>query len=270
MLNNQGICVDKNLRGKLVAARGASYKNCLVALAISTILSGCASQLDELNHLGSPPPVSKLTNPMEKPGYEPVHWKEEEEEGKKYSNSLWQPGASSFFKDQKARKVGDILTVTVKINDQAEFKNQTTRQRNNTDTASASSLLGMGGKIFGILPGGRVDPSSLLNVNGANTSNGIGDSKRNETVETNVAAMVTQILPNGNLVVHGDQEIRVNFELRQVSVDGLVRPEDISSSNTVDSNQIAEVKISYGGKGDITRAQQPRIGGQIIDILSPF
>ncbi len=234
------------------------------------LLASCGTQMEELSNLGKPPIMAKVITPMDKPGYEPVHWKQEdEEEGRKYSNSLWQPGASSFFKDKKARKVGDILTVTVKVKDKAEIKNETKRDRTSKDSASASHVFGLEEKLLGIIPG-IPDPAKLLDVAGTNSSNGKGEIKRDETIETNVAAMVSQILPNGNLVVHGDQEIRVNSELRKVTVDGIVRPEDISAGNSVDSDQIAEARISYGGKGTVSNLQQPRLGNQVIDILSPF
>lgn len=241
--------------------------------ALLLCLTACGSQMEELANVGRPPIMAKVEVPMDKTGYEPVHWQqneeEESEESGKYSNSLWQPGASSFFKDKKARKVGDILTVTVKIKDKAELKNETKRDRTSKDSASAPVMYGLENKLLGLIPG-VANPAKLLDVAGTNSSNGKGEIKRDETIETNVAAMVSQILPNGNLVVHGDQEIRINAELRKVTVDGIVRPEDISASNSVDSDQIAEARISYGGKGTMSSLQQPRVGNQIIDILSPF
>lgn len=260
----------------LAIKEGCAMKSGINFLSLTTCLSSlfllgaCGTQLADLQNIGKPPVMERVTSPMEKPGYEPVHWKAEEaEEGRKYSNSLWQTGSSSFFQDRKARKIGDILTVTVKVKDKAELKNQTKRDRTSSDSASAPNLFGLENKILGIVPG-VPDPSKLLDVTGTNSSDGKGEIKRDETIETNVAAMVTQILPNGNLVVHGDQEIRVNFELRKVTVDGIVRPEDISAVNSVDSDQIAEARISYGGKGEVTALQQPRLGNQVIDILSPF
>ncbi len=235
------------------------------------LLCACGTQMEELANIGKPPIMEKVIAPMNKPGYEPVRWKaeEDEEEGKKYANSLWQPGSSSFFKDKKARKVGDILTILVKIKDKAELKNETKRDRTSKDSASAPHLFGLEEKILGIVPG-VPDPSNLLDITGVNSSEGKGEIKRDETIETIVASMVTQILPNGNLVVHGNQEMRINSELRKITVDGIVRPEDISAANTVDSNQIAEARISYGGKGTLSSLQQPRLGNQVIDILSPF
>ncbi len=245
-----------------------NFKKALIGLTLVT--TGCSSQLAELDAVGKPPSMEQVVLPMEKESYNPLEWNvDDEENSPKYSNSLWQPGARAFFKDMKARRVGDILTVTVKIKDKAQLDNQTTRNRKTSDSANAPSIYGLENKILGAIPG-VADPAKLLDLAGSTDSTGTGKIARQEKIETSVAAMVTQILPNGNLVVHGDQEIRVNFELRKVTVDGIVRPEDISADNAVDSDQIAEARISYGGKGQITNVQQPRIGSQIIDVLSPF
>jgi flagellar L-ring protein precursor FlgH len=238
-------------------------------LVLLSLLTGCAAQMAEIENAGKPPAMEQVTVPMEKDNYEPLEWNQEEHAGSKYSNSLWQQGSRTFFKDLEARRVGDILKVTIKIKDKAELDNETKRSRSSTDNASAPKIFGLENKIVGLLPG-VADPAALLDLTGANTANGKGNIARGETIETSVAAMVTQILPNGNLVIHGDQEIRVNFELRKVTVDGIVRPEDISATNSLDSSQIAEARISYGGKGQITNVQQPRLGNQLIDILSPF
>jgi flagellar L-ring protein FlgH len=116
----------------------------------------------------------------------------------------------------------------------------------------------------------KVDPSNLVKM-GSNTSNvGSGSVDRSETINLTLAAMVTQILPNGNLVIGGHQQVRVNNELRDLQVAGIVRLEDITNANTVDLSQIAEARISYGGRGTVSDMQQPRYGSQLFDILMPF
>jgi flagellar L-ring protein precursor FlgH len=183
------------------------------------------------------------------------------------ANSLWRNGTRAFFKDQRAHQIGDILTVSVNINDAANMQNETQRQRNNNSTNSTiTSILGL--PTVPII--NQTVPAQLLNANGASNSDGKGQIQRTDTVTTNVAAVVTQVLPNGNLVVEGKQEIRVNFEMRELVVAGIVRPEDIQSDNTIDSTKIAEARIAYGGRGQITDVQQERDGQQISDILLPF
>lgn len=184
-------------------------------------------------------------------------------------NSLWQVGSKHFFKDQRASLIGDILTVNITINDEASIDNTTSRTRNNSEKADLTKFLGLEGQLGAILPDG-VTPSDLVSM-GSSTSNvGSGKVDRKESVNLTIAAVVTQILPNGNLVIQGRQEVRVNFEVRELTVLGVIRPEDISSTNTVEHTQIAEARISYGGRGQITDVQQARYGTQLFDIIFPF
>ena len=113
-------------------------------------------------------------------------------------------------------------------------------------------------------------PGRLLTADATSSSDGKGSVQRQESLTTNIAAVVTQLLPNGNMVVEGKQEIRVNFEMRELIVAGIVRPEDIQSDNTIDSSKIAQARIAYGGHGQITDVQQPRYGQQVMDVLLPF
>ncbi|MGE0753535.1 MAG: flagellar basal body L-ring protein FlgH [Alphaproteobacteria bacterium] len=242
----------------------------LVAAA-STALAGCASTMDKLESIGKPPPMSKVYNPTVEPDYEPLSWPlpENSPPPKQYANSLWQPGARAFFRDQRAARVGDILKVNIKIKDKAELDNETDRDRTGSDSISAPSVFGLQSKIFKPLPG-VADVSNLATVNTAGSHRGTGAIKREETIETEVAALVTQVLPNGNLAIHGSQEIRINNEIREISVEGVVRPQDIDTNNTVDSSQIAQARIIYGGRGQISDVQQPRWGSQVIEAVSPF
>ncbi len=238
---------------------------------ISTILSGCSSTLDKLDEVGKPPRMAEVSNPTEKAAYQPMTWPvpENAPPPKQYANSLWQPGARAFFRDQRAARVGDILRVNVKIGDKAEVDNATERKRDTSDSLAAPAVFGLEKRIFGFLPG-EADPSKLSSITGATDSKGNGSVKRKETIETQVAALITQVLPNGNFVIDGSQEVRINFEIREISVKGVVRPEDIKSDNTIDSSQIAESRITYGGRGQLTDMQQPRWGNQVIETLSPF
>jgi flagellar L-ring protein precursor FlgH len=242
----------------------------LSIILLATTVIGCGDTMQELKNVGKEPPLEKMVLPMSKQNYEPVDWDvDDEPTQKRYANSLWQQGARAFFKDMKARRVGDILKVTVKIQDKAELENSTQRTRSTDEDSNANSIFGIEDKLLDTIPG--TSPASfLLDVASSGSTSGTGTVDREEIIETEIASMVTQILPNGNLVIHGDQEIRVNYEVRKITVDGIVRQEDISADNSIDSSQIAEARISYGGRGQITSIQQPRIGTQILDILSPF
>lgn len=243
----------------------------LIATALSTGLAGCNSTLDKLESIGNAPPMSAVENPNAKANYQPLTWPlpEAPAPSRQHANSLWQPGARAFFRDQRASRVGDILRVNIEIDDKAELDNSTERSRQSDEAVGAPSLWGLEGKLDDLLPG-SVDPANLLSVNNASSATGDGAMRREEKIETQVAALVTQVLPNGNMVIDGKQEIRVNYEIREISVKGVVRREDIGSDNTIDSSQVAEARIVYGGRGQITDVQQPRWGTQVIEAISPF
>jgi flagellar L-ring protein precursor FlgH len=187
----------------------------------------------------------------------------------KTANSLWRPGARAFFRDQRARSIGDILKVIVTIQDKAQLNNKTTTSRNDSGTSSAPNILGYEKYAKKILPD-TLDTSKLLDVKTVDNNSGEGKVDRKETINTTIAATVIKILPSNNLVIKGSQEIRVNYEIREITIEGIVRPEDISAQNSVTLDQIAEARVSYAGKGNISDYQQPRYGKQIMDIISPF
>jgi flagellar L-ring protein precursor FlgH len=234
---------------------------------LSCVASGC-SAVSRLSQIGEQPKLTSIDNPTTQPGYKPVSMPMPKPETVSYSpNSLWRNGSRSFFKDQRAHQVGDLLTVTVNITDQAQFANET--QRNQTGQEGSAITDFAGAKTLGA-QAQKVLPGNLLQANGTSQYDGKGTINRQETLVTNIAAVVTQVLPNGNLVVEGKQEIRVNFEMRELIVAGVVRPEDIQSDNTIDSSKIAQARISYGGRGQIMDIQQPRYGQQVMDVLLPF
>ena len=185
------------------------------------------------------------------------------------ANSLWRTGARAFFGDQRARQIGDILTVNIDIDDQAQTSNTTSRSRSNDITGGISNFFGLENSLGRAFPGG-FDPQNLVGVEGQSNANGTGSVSRSEKVSLTIAAVVTDILSNGNLVIQGRQEVRTNREVRELTVAGIVRPEDISSANTIAHTQIAEARISYGGRGDISRVQSTPAAQSLVERFSPF
>jgi flagellar L-ring protein precursor FlgH len=185
------------------------------------------------------------------------------------ANSLWRTGARAFFIDQRAARVGDILTVQIAIADNAQTANSSASSRQGKMTAGIPNLLGLETSLGRALPG-AFDPANAINTNTATSNAGNGSITRSERINLTIAAVVTQVLPNGNLVIQGSQEVQTNAELRSLTVSGIVRPEDISSTNTIKHTQIAEARINYGGRGDITRVQKVPAGQALIERFSPF
>ena len=184
-------------------------------------------------------------------------------------NSLWRIGARTFFNDQRAAKVGDILTVLITIDDSAQVSNATTRERKVGSNAAIPHLLGLESSLGKILPK-AFDPTDAIDVSSDNTNSGTGTVNRAEKINLTVAAVVTKVMPNGNLVIQGRQEVKTNAEIRELTVAGIVRPEDISSSNTINHTQIAEARIAYDGRGDISRIQKSPAGQSLLETFSPF
>jgi flagellar L-ring protein FlgH len=240
---------------------------CALLSSVAIVSTGCSS-LDKLKMIGEQPPLSPMDNPTAKPGYKPVQMPMPTAQPATYNpNSLWRNGSRAFFKDQRAHQVGDILTVKVNINDTAQFQDQTQVQRTSTEDSNVSNFLGA--KTI-TNPAKSILPGSIISADSNTQSNANGSINRQDQLLTNVAAVVTQTLPNGNLVIEGKQEIRLNSEMRELLVAGVVRPEDIESDNTIDLPKIAEARVAYGGKGTISNIQDPPWGQQALDVLLPF
>jgi flagellar L-ring protein precursor FlgH len=241
-----------------------------LAVTLCCLTLGACSTVDRINAVGQAPALTPIIDPRDRNGDRAITMPMPRQEVAVHqANSLWASGARSFFKDQRAARIGDILTVMIDISDKAEVSNQTSRSRKGDESANITNLLGLEGAAGQLLPNGY-SPEAAVNLGSDSSTTGQGTVNRKEKVELTVAAVVTQVLPNGNLVIEGHQEVRVNFELRDLSVTGIVRPEDISSINEIKHTQIAEARISYGGRGQLTDVQQPRYGQQVVDILFPF
>ncbi|WP_394692271.1 flagellar basal body L-ring protein FlgH [Hyphobacterium sp.] len=185
------------------------------------------------------------------------------------TNSLWTPGRQTFFGDPRAASPGDILTVNINIADSANVQNSTNRSRSASEDSDLTNFLG-GEAALSQFFNDAVDPTSLASFGSSGSHAGTGAVTRQETINLSIAAVVTGRMPNGNLAISGRQEVRINNEIRELLVSGVVRPQDIASDNTIRHTQIAEARISYGGRGHISDVQRPRMGQEVFDILWPF
>lgn len=185
------------------------------------------------------------------------------------TGSLWRSGPTSLFGDRRARTVGDIVTVLIEINERADIRNRTDRIKNSVENLDVPAMFGAPGLAASALPGTQ-GISPALNARSTSTGNGDGRVRREERITLRIAATVSRILPNGHLMILGDQEIRVNNELRDLQVAGVIRPEDISRANIITYDKIASARVVYGGRGQLSDLQQPRYGQQVVDIISPF
>lgn len=183
-------------------------------------------------------------------------------------NSLWQPGARSFFKDQRASRPGDILTVVVNINDSANMNNATQKQRDSQNKGNLAKLAGAETGLYKYFPG--ITPGNVFSTQRNPSHSGKGTVNRLEQIKIEVAAMVVRLLPNGNLIIKGEQEILVNSELRKLHVSGIISKADIEPGNIVNSKRISQARIYYGGEGEIQDVQQDKWGNKIIEALMPF
>ncbi|MAU98783.1 MAG: flagellar basal body L-ring protein [Fulvimarina sp.] len=232
----------------------------LVAVSVLAALAGCSTTKEDflrepqLSPVGSGlyeyPPVT--VQPAAFPAAGPSS-----------RHSLWSDDRADFYQDPRALDVGDIVTVKIEIKDQASLDNNSKRSR----TSGVGATLGLGGFLGNwVLP----DVDTSLSADGSSEAEGKGKVSRSEKINLSVAAVVTQKLPNGNLFISGQQEMRVNFEVRVLSIAGIIRPRDILPNNTIDYDKIAEARISYGGRGRLTEVQQPGWGQQVYDIVAPY
>jgi flagellar L-ring protein FlgH len=245
---------DEPKRGLLMASLGAA------------LLSGCAG----MSNPGAPPTLSPMSNPADIAGAHRVSMPLPAPVSTPIGpNSLWRTGARSFFGDQRASSIGDILTVRIEITDSAQVNNSTQRSRTAKEEAGVQALLGLENNIVKALPGSPgLDPA--IGFDSSSNSQGSGSVNRAETVKLTVAAVIVDRLPNGNLVIGGSQEVRINNEVRELLVSGVIRPEDIAADNTIEHSKIAEARVSYGGRGDISQVQRNRYGARAYEKVAPF
>ncbi|MCF6293463.1 MAG: flagellar basal body L-ring protein FlgH, partial [Robiginitomaculum sp.] len=221
-------------------------KKAILLAVLALPLASCGT-FDRIKNIGKAPELTPMQNPDAVYGKRPVVMpmpvaKPENNQ----ANSLWRAGARTFFKDQRATNIGDILTVSINISDSANVRNTTERSRTSAEDSDLTNFFGLENKL------GSITPGSVTSLGSTSSNRGDGSVVRSETINLTVAAVVTQVLPNGNMVIAGRQEVRINHEVRDLLISGMVRPEDISSSNVIAHTQIAEARISYGGRGVIS------------------
>jgi flagellar L-ring protein precursor FlgH len=226
--------------------------------ALTCILNGCAGEIREI---GREPAMSAVgtglstdVQPMASAVFLPA--------SHGTGQSLWNGGRSDIFSDTKASKIGDVVTVNIAINDKATFGNSTDRSLNSEVKTGFDWKLGLNSTTTELNP--------QLDAKASSNTQGQGTIDRSEQIQLSVAAVVTDVLPNGNLLVSGSQEVRVNYELRLLNVAGIIRPRDISKDNSISYNKIAEARISYGGRGRIMEVQQPAFLQQVYDRYKPL
>ena len=248
------------------------FKKLALLIALGAGLQACATT-DRLSYVGQTPPMTPIENPAHMVGTGasqipmPVTAMPNRTMAPRTSNSLWNANSPTFFGDPRAARVGDILTVNIDISDRAQLSNSTNRSRTSAEDSDLTQLFGI--DLTGFF-NDNIDQTSLGSFGSTSSLEGDGSVNRNETISLTVAALVTQVLPNGNLVIAGRQEVRVNNEVRELLISGIARPEDVGSDNTISHTQIAEARISYGGRGHLTDVQRPSYGQELYNILMPF
>lgn len=266
------------MRSKIITAQSApgSRWSGVISIAAALLVAGLGGCATDPRDIGREPALSAVgsglladrvslpTEPAPVPTYRP-------------GNSIWQDESANLFRDPRAHKIGDVVTVKIQINDKASLDNNSKRSRD-SKTSFAPDLT----YDVNIAPTIKGDKQTKdpLTASGSATLDASVDSKtstdskggiqRSENIDLLIAAVVTGVLPNGNLIISGSQEVRVNFEVRELTVAGIVRPRDISTDNAIAYDKIAEARISYGGRGRISEVQQPGFGQQLFDLITPF
>ncbi|MFC4169516.1 flagellar basal body L-ring protein FlgH [Teichococcus aestuarii] len=238
------------------------------SLRLLPLLLGLAAcdNFSRLSEIGRAPEMAPMESPTAAPAWRQISMPMPPPAAPvAEGNSLWRPGSRTFLRDQRAAQVGDLVTLLVQIQDRARLENSTERSRTNSEDLGLPRLFGYQTRLPGAAAGGN-----LLTAESGSVSRGEGSIDRTESVTLRVAATVVQMLPNGNLVVAGRQQVRVNHELRELQVSGIARPQDIGSDNTVRHDRLAEARIAYGGRGTVSDVQTPRYGQQFLDIVLPF
>lgn len=241
------------------------FRNAAALLSVASLIA-CG----RIDHLGKPPSFTPATETSEHvamlwPGL-PLHSQPQRAVDQ---SSLWSGEQKSLLGDRRAMRKGDIMTVVIEIDEEAEISNNTERSRSGAEELGVPHFFGLPQRANERLPEGASMDQAVA-IDSSSDSSGQGSVKRSEKLTLRVAATVVDVLPNGVLSITGSQEVRVNFEIRELLVSGFVRPDDISRQNEITYDKIASARVSYGGRGQITDVQQPRYGQQVLDVILPF
>jgi flagellar L-ring protein FlgH len=239
-------------------------------LTISLALSGC-NMAERLSNVGDPPELSQIQNPELVDNYHPVSMPMPAPEGRHNSiNSLWQRGSRAFFKDQRAFRVGDVLTVKIDYTDTAKIDDKFNPQRNLTSQSALTNFMGYEKYLPKVFPS-TVNKNDLTNIGPTNTTiDAKGKKERKDTLKLELAATIIQILPNGNMVIQGHQDVRIAGELKTVELKGIIRREDITSDNCITYDKVAEARISSVTKGEISDLNSTPWGQEVLNKVLPF
>lgn len=230
-------------------------------------LSGCGVDLHQIGREPQLTPVGSGLTPdrvpiATRPTPRPIY---------RGGNSLWQDTSADLFRDPRASRPGDVVTVKISIKDRATLDTRNDREREAEGELDAGFSYDLTTTLFG-KQRYQAEGSGSLNpkVESNTSTKSMGKVTRRESIDLLVAAVVTDVMPNGNLVIAGSQEVRVNYEMRVLGVAGVVRPRDIATDNTISYDKVAEARISYGGRGRVMEVQQPAWGQQFIDLVTPY
>jgi len=242
----------------------------ITTIVVAALALQACGATTRLSQVGQTPPMTPIENPASLAGAGPSQIPMPAMPGRlpaTQTNSLWSANSPTFFGDPRAARIGDILTVNIDISDSAQLNNSTSRSRTAAEDSDLTEFFGI--DLTGFF-NDNIDPSALTSLGSSSSTAGTGTVNRGESISLTIAAIVTQVLPNGNLVLAGRQEVRVNNEVRELLISGIARPQDIGSDNTISHTQIAEARISYGGRGHLSEVQRPSYGQELYNILMPF
>ena len=237
-----------------------------ILVAGLAFLAGCSSQ----DHFGKPPSLTPVDNSAEQYAMKTPPLPQTTQVTRNTdSASLWSRSRQSLLGDRRAMQRGDILTVVIELDENASIDNQTDRSRSASQGMTVPQLFGIPQRIDEVLPDGA-SMANAVELGSTSSASGDGSVTRSEKLELKVAATIVDVMPNGVLSIQGSQELRVNYELRELLISGFVRPEDISRQNSISIEKIASARVSYGGRGQISDMQQPRYGQQVLETVLPF